>query len=51
MSYEAQNFGHEIHLYAASLDNSENHKPTFHVFTSEQLFWLHIADDLPRLTV
>ena len=51
MSYKADKFGHEIHLYAATLDNPENYKPAFHVFMSEQLSWLHIADDLPRLTV
>lgn len=48
MSYEADRFGDEIHLYAATLDNPEAYQPSFHVFTSEQLPWLHISDGLPR---
>lgn len=48
MSYEADRFGHEIHLYAATLDDPQAYEPKFHVFTSEQVPWLHLADDLPR---
>ncbi|MDA0341524.1 MAG: GFA family protein [Proteobacteria bacterium] len=48
MSYEADKFGDEIHLYAATLDDPEAYSPAFHVFTSEQLSWLHLADGLPR---
>ena len=48
MSYEADRFGEEIHLYAATLDDPGAYEPSFHVFTSEQLPWLHVADGLPR---
>jgi hypothetical protein len=48
MSFESDHFPGEIHLYATTLDNPKDYKPTFHVFTSEQLPWLHLADGLPR---
>lgn len=48
VSYEADRFGDEIHLYAATLDDPDAYEPSFHVFTSEQLPWLHISDGLPR---
>lgn len=48
MSYAADRFGDEIHLYAATLDDPTAYKPSFHVFTSEQLPWLHISDGLTR---
>ena len=48
MAYEADRYPGEIHLYAASLDDPESYRPTHHVFTSEQLSWLVLGDDLPR---
>jgi hypothetical protein len=35
-------------LYACTLDDPTQVKPTYHVLTGEQLPWLEIADDLPR---
>lgn len=48
MAYEADRFPDEVHLYATSLDDPAAYSPSFHVFTSEQMPWLHLADDLPR---
>lgn len=48
MAYAADRFPGEIHLYATTLDNPEDYRPTFHVFTLEQVSWLHLADDLPK---
>ncbi len=48
MAYETERLPHEIHLYAASLENPEDYTPAFHVFHAEHLPWLSIEDDLPR---
>ena len=48
MAYDADRFRHEIHFYAASLDDPENYAPEFHVHCGEQLPWLTVADDLPK---
>ena len=47
MAYDADRFKHEIHFYAASLDDSENYAPEFHVHCGEQLAWLNVIDDEP----
>ena len=47
MAYDADRFKHEIHFYAASLDDSENYAPEFHVHCGEQLAWLNVVDDVP----
>ena len=46
MSYEADRFPGEVHLYAASLDDPAGYRPEFHVFVAEQLPWLKLADGL-----
>jgi hypothetical protein len=48
MAYEAEKFSHEIHLYAASLDDPRDFQPDFHVFDSERLPWIQLSDHLPR---
>ena len=48
MAYDADRFKHEIHFYAASLDDPENYAPEFHVHCEEQLTWVNVADDLPK---
>ena len=48
MAFEADKFSHEIHFYAASLENPEDYTPQFHVFYREQLPWFEVKDDLPR---
>ena len=48
MAYDANSFPHEIHFYAASLNDPENFSPTFHVHCAEQLPWFDVDDDFPR---
>ena len=48
MSYEADRFPGEVHLYAASLDDPAAYRPRFHVFVAEQVPWLELADGLVR---
>jgi hypothetical protein len=48
MAYRSQKYPDEIHLYAASLDDSSGFEPTAHVFWAERVLWVHLADDLPR---
>jgi hypothetical protein len=38
----------DMELNLASLDRPEALAPAYHIYTSTQLPWLHIADDLPR---
>ena len=37
-----------VQVTLGSLDRPENARPDDHVWTEEQLAWLHIDDDLPR---
>lgn len=48
MAYEADKYAHEIHLYAASLEDPAGFVPDFHVRWSEKLPWLHLSDDLKK---
>ncbi len=48
VSYEADRFPGEIHLYAAAMDKPGDWAPRGHVFAGEQLEWCEILDDLPR---
>jgi hypothetical protein len=48
LAYENERIPDEVHLYAASLENPSDVKPSRHVFVEEQLPWLEIADRLPR---
>ena len=48
VAYEADRYPHEIHLYAAALDDAADFAPQFHVHHAERLPWLLLADDLPR---
>jgi hypothetical protein len=48
IAFEHDRFPHEIHLYAASLENPRDFAPQFHVFDAERLPWIELADDLPR---
>jgi hypothetical protein len=40
----------DIDISIASLDTPENMVPTYHIWTSSQLPWLTIADNLPRFS-
>lgn len=48
LSYEADKFPNEIHLYLSTLDEPEKFPAQFHVFYAERVRWFEIADDLPR---
>ena len=48
IAYDADAFPDEIHVYAASLERPENFSPEYHVYTAEQLPWVHPNDGLPR---
>jgi len=48
LSYEADKFPDEIHLYICTLDDPERFIPQFHVFYAEHVSWFEVADDLPR---
>ena len=49
MAYDADHDARDIHLYAASLDDPADYRPTAHVFTAERLPWFDVADELKRL--
>jgi len=38
----------QMEINLATLDNPEVIKPEYHIWTSSQLSWLEIVDDLPR---
>jgi hypothetical protein len=48
LTYQSKKFPGEVHVLIGSFDEPEGFTPTGHVFTAEQLSWLHISDDLPR---
>ena len=48
LSFESDRWPGEVHITVGSLDRPEDMPPRSHVFTEEQIPWLHIADDLPR---
>ena len=48
VGFEADHYPGGMHLYAASLSNPEDFKPTFHVNYQSKLPWLEMTDDLPK---
>ncbi len=48
LTYENDQLPDEVHLYAASLAEPHNVRPSRHVFVEEQLDWFEVHDDLPR---
>ena len=48
MGFEADHYPGGMHLYAATLINPDDFKPTFHVNFESKLPWLQINDDLPK---
>ncbi|MEM9206472.1 MAG: GFA family protein [Pseudomonadota bacterium] len=48
LGFEADHYGKGMHLYAASLDDPRDFKPTFHVNYQSKLPWLQVEDDLPK---
>ena len=48
LSYEADKFPGEIHLYLCTLDDPGRFVAQFHVFYAERVRWFEVSDDLPR---
>ena len=48
MGFEADHYSGGMHLYTASLEDTYDFEPTFHVNYESQLPWLQINDDLPK---
>ncbi len=48
MGFEADHYPGGMHLYAASMEDPDNFKPTFHVNFGSKLPWLQFNDDLPK---
>ena len=48
MGFEADHYPGGMHIYAASLQEPGDFRPTFHVNYGSKLPWLQIADDLPK---
>ena len=48
LSYESERWPDEIHLFVCSFDDPDSLAPEAHVFTSESVTWLRLADHLPR---
>ena len=48
ISFESERWPEEIHLFVCAFDDPESFEPRAHVYTAEQLSWLHLGDDLPR---
>ena len=48
LSYEADRFPGEVHLYVSTLDHPERFVPQFHVYYGEKIPWLEVRDALPR---
>jgi hypothetical protein len=48
MAYDADRYPHEIHFYAASLEDSRDFAPQAHAHWAEKVSWIEVADDLPK---
>ena len=48
LTYEAERYPGEVHVYVCTLDRPQDFVPRAHVHTGEQLPWLHLEDGLPR---
>ena len=48
LTYQAERYPGEVHVYVSTLDRPEDFEPKAHVHVEEQLPWLHLDDGLPR---
>jgi len=48
MSYQANRWPEEAHLYAATMERPADFVPEAHFHYAERLPWIEIADDLPK---
>jgi len=48
MGFEAEHYPKDMHIYAASLEDPNLFKPSFHVNIESKLHWICIDDDLKK---
>ena len=48
LTYEADRFPGEVHIYLGTFDHPERFTPQFHVYYEERVPWFEISDSLPR---
>ncbi|MEM9008083.1 MAG: GFA family protein [Cyanobacteria bacterium P01_F01_bin.86] len=48
LTYEADRFPNEVHIYLGTLNRPEEFSPQFHVYCAERIAWFEIKDDLPK---
>lgn len=48
ITYEGDRFPGEVHINIGVLDRPDQFVPTLHVWVSQRLSWLHLADDAER---
>jgi hypothetical protein len=48
VAYDAEKHPHEIHFYAASLEDHRGLSPQAHVHWAERVPWIELADTLPK---
>jgi len=48
LTYEAEQFAGEVHVYVSAFDEPSDFVPTAHVHTREQISWLKLDDGLKR---
>lgn len=48
LTYAADRFPGEIHIYVSTFDKPNTFPPELHVHAAESIDWLHLDDGLPR---
>jgi len=48
IAYDAKQDSNDIHFYLSALEDPEKYRPSAHLFTDEQLSWVHLDDGLVR---
>jgi len=48
LTFEADRYPDEVHLFVATMDEPNAFRPTLHVFAAEKLAWMHFDDGLPQ---
>lgn len=48
LTFEAERYPDEVHLFVATMNDPDAFTPTAHVFAEEKLAWMHFNDGLPQ---
>ncbi len=48
LTFEAERWPDEVHLFVATMNDPDAFKPACHVFTKERIGWMHLDDGLPQ---